>query len=99
MQPLAPASMRVWIEFMRECTGLPAQAPVHPTNPRVVFANRAYSSGRSILTLGQVTTRPALGPVCPLMFCLALESIHALKTSFTIPAWAAAKNVRLFGAA
>ena len=54
MTALTPASMRSWIQIMRQCAGLPAEAPMHTESPHILLVNRAYKSGRSIVTLPQV---------------------------------------------
>ena len=58
MQPLSLGSMQAWVHLMRECASLPPIPPLHLQNPHVLFLNRAYASGRSIVTLGQVQPQP-----------------------------------------
>ena len=56
MQPLEPSIIAGWVQHMRQCAGLPAKPAWHrdTQTPHVLFVNRAVSSGRSVLPMGQV---------------------------------------------
>ena len=58
MQPLSTEIITGWVHHMRQCAGLAQEPSWHKGNllPRVLFVNRAVSSGRSVLPMGQVTS-------------------------------------------
>ncbi|KAK9809150.1 hypothetical protein WJX72_010240 [[Myrmecia] bisecta] len=53
MHAITPQHLEGWVRFARRCVGLPAEPPMRMAKPRVVFLNRAYQAGRSVLTMGE----------------------------------------------
>lgn len=55
MKPLPDSIIQGWVQHMRYCAGLPPEPAQRQTGPpHVVFVNRAITSGRSVLPMGQV---------------------------------------------